>query len=67
METTNPSDPPVGGEKIRFRMSASEYLELEKKLSPPAITDATSILNAGQKLGIQVALRYFRENFVQGL
>jgi hypothetical protein len=59
--------PPVGGQPTTFRMSREDYLAFEKELLPPSITDTSSILMAGQKLGIQVVLAKFRAKFVQGL
>ncbi len=65
--TPDPSVPPVGNVKVAFRMSREDYLKMEREFLPPNITDTTSILSAGQRLGLQVALAYFRREFVQGL
>jgi hypothetical protein len=65
--TTEQNDPPIGNQKVAYRMTREDYLAMEKKFLPPNVNDETSVLNAGQRLGIQVVLAYFRTNFVQGL
>lgn len=63
----NQNDPPVGNEKTAFRMTREQYLQLEREMTPPAVTDSTSDLHAGFKLGVQHVLARFRRDFVQGL
>jgi hypothetical protein len=61
------NDPPVGGEAVKFRMTRAEYQKLERSFTPAAVTDETSVLNAGYKLGVQAVLARFRSEFVEGL
>jgi hypothetical protein len=64
---TAPNDPPVGGEKVKFRMTREDYFTFESKLTPPAVIDTTSPINAGFKLGVQHVLALLRKDYVQGL
>ncbi|WP_429498852.1 hypothetical protein ACQUFY_05955 [Robbsia andropogonis] len=48
------------------RLSADQYRELERKLTPPVVTTATTELLAGYQLGVQDVLKHLRDGFVTG-
>lgn len=48
------------------RMSLDVYAQLERQLRPPLTTSQTSVLEAGEIIGIQRVLKLLREGFVIG-
>jgi len=50
--------------QILVRLDPDVYRELERSLTPPVVTDATSELMAGFKLGVQTVLQKLREGYV---
>lgn len=52
--------------QVIARLEYSTYRVLEKKLTPPVVTDRTTDIQAGYQLGIQAVLKELREGFVVG-
>lgn len=48
------------------RLDQDAYNQLVSSLPNPWVTETTSVLEAGQKLGIQLVLQKLREGFVVG-
>jgi hypothetical protein len=46
------------------RLTAPVYADLEKKCTPPRVTDTTTAHHAGYMLGIQFVLKLLREGYV---
>ena len=49
---------------VVHRLSEETLKDLERRLPPALVDDSTSILVAGQKLGVQLVLKHLREGFV---
>jgi len=53
-------------EQTFIRLDPTQYRELERRLPPPAVTNATTELMAGYQLGVQTVLKTLREGFTIG-
>ena len=46
------------------RLTDAVYRDLEKKCTPPRVTEATTSHHAGYMLGIQFVLKHLRDGYV---
>lgn len=47
-----------------FRMSLEDYRRMENKLLQPQASKDDTPITAGQRLGVQLVLRYIRDNYL---
>lgn len=47
-----------------FRMSPEEYRKMESQLPHPQASKEDTDITTGQRLGVQLALKYIREHFM---
>lgn len=62
---TNGQTPPTTLKAIpTFRMTLVDYRKMEAALPQPQASKEDTDIVAGQRLGVQLALRYIRDNYL---
>ncbi|APL99491.1 hypothetical protein FDH29_gp33 [Aquamicrobium phage P14] len=53
--------------QVQSKLTLKAYQDLEAAVSQPRVSDNTSDISAGFKLGVEHVLQYIRRNLVSGL